>query len=105
MYKLFYIALFCMIIIFSCSKNSPKACFTIDKDTVAIGDTVTFTDCSDYGDNPPAGRFRFGDGYFLDVYTKGIVKHAYSSIGVYEVTLSIGGPEKVSRYSDTIIVQ
>jgi PKD repeat protein len=93
------------ITICGCRKPKYKACFTADKTTANVGDTLTFTDCSDYDGNVTLALWSFGDGARINSNGGESVKHAYNTIGEYEVMLLIGEKENSSEQSKIIKIQ
>ncbi|MBK8329784.1 MAG: PKD domain-containing protein [Bacteroidetes bacterium] len=89
----------------SCKKHRYKACLTVNKSNVAVDETVTFTNCSDFDGGYTDSHWTFGDG--KDVYTKGqaSVTHSFSSAGQFEIRLTIGEKENSSEQTKTITVQ
>ena len=83
---------FGLFLLAGCEKN-PIGCFTPSATTVKAGEAITFTDCSkkasgwqlDKG-TPSKYAWDFGDGATGDGST---VSHAYSSPGVFAVTLVV----------------
>lgn len=87
-----------------CRKPKYKACFTVDKTTANIGDTLTFTNCSDYDGESKFSLWSFGDGVKINTNGEENVKHVYLVEGEYEVNLLIGEKENSSRQSKRIII-
>ncbi|WP_224997249.1 hypothetical protein [Cesiribacter sp. SM1] len=66
----------------SCSH--PEACFSMDKESARVGETVTFTDCStDSG----MTRIYTGDGN-VGVFANGKYTYEYTAAGSYKVDVS-----------------
>lgn len=76
------------VIISSCSIKEPVACFTIDKTTAKVGETVTFTDCST---DVTRRILKTGDsasGIPIAVdFESGTAQHVYNVAGTYTVNL------------------
>jgi PKD repeat protein len=89
----------------SCKKHRYKACLTVDKSTVSVGETVTCTNCSDFDGGYTDCHWTFGDGN--NTYTKGqaSVTHSFSSTGQFEIRLTVGEKENNSEQTKTITVQ
>lgn len=64
--------------------------FVADRQRALPGQVVTFYDLSDVTD-PASWEWDFGDNTIVTNLTADPVTHAYSSPGVYDVTLTIGG--------------
>ncbi len=84
----------------SCKKPHYKACFTADKTTVTVNETITFSNCSDFDGGYTDCQWSFGDGTVIHSQGQSSVEHSYSAIGQYEVRLWIG--EKEGPASETI---
>lgn len=80
----------------SCKKHHYKACISVNESIINVGDTVIFTNCSDFDGGYTDCHWTFGDG--KDTYTKGQenAMHSYSSAGNFEIQLTIGEKENVS---------
>ena len=104
MKKLFLVMISSMVICGVCNTRY-EACFTIDKSNISVGDTITFSNCSDYGNGRMDASWDFGDGG--EAYTKSnaSVEHVYTAIGQFEVILYIGNFEHGSKQSRTITVE
>jgi PKD repeat protein len=81
------------------------ACFTVDKKSTVVGDSITFSDCSYYDGRSVGAAFDFGDGETGATNDSGQIKHAYSSAGIFTVTMQIGGPEVGNSVKDTLVIQ
>jgi len=59
----------------------------LNKSIITVGDTVTFTNCSDFDGGYTDSHWTFGDG--KDAYTKGQtnVTHSCSSVGQFEIQI------------------
>lgn len=80
--KIYFLAL-ALGVLGSCSSN-PEACFTMDKETAAVGEAVTFTDCSTDANTV----FIFtGDGK-VGEFTNGKYSYAYPTAGTYTVEVT-----------------
>ncbi|MCC7333221.1 MAG: PKD domain-containing protein [Flavobacteriales bacterium] len=103
-YAIFALTIFSLTFI-SCKKHRYKACFTVDKSTIAVGDTVIFTNCSDFDGGYTDCHWTFGDS--KDAYAKGqaSITHSYSSAGQFEIRLRVGEKENSSEQTKTITVQ
>ncbi len=73
--------------------NKPTANFTLNSDTVCIGQTITYTDASVTFGGPPIASWGwdFGDGNTATT-TTGSTTHAYTAAGNYPVSLIISDP-------------
>jgi hypothetical protein len=89
----------------SCKKLRYEACFSVDKHTYNIGDTVTFKNCSNFDGGYTTCNWSFGDGKYA--YTTGLesVTHSYGSSGQFEIRLSVGEKENNSEQTKTINVK
>jgi PKD repeat protein len=87
-----------------CRKPKYKACFTVDKTTANIGDTLIFNNCSDYDGGFTTAFWSFGDGTKLYNKSHEIAKHVYNEPGVYEVRLHIGEKENSSEQRKSITI-
>lgn len=99
------ISIFAIVVLSGCRHCNMTACLVVDKDTAVVGDTVAFNDCSDYGGDTEAATLRFGDGGKMDIISRNLTKHAYSSPGTYQVELSIGSPECGDWIVDTVVIE
>ena len=89
---------------------SPVAEFTLDKTTIAVGDSITFLSQSydPQGDELPNDAFRWdfdGDGEFDDVTSGPQVNRQYNTPGEYEVRLKVVYRGLSSSVSKTIFVE
>ncbi|MBX3164612.1 MAG: PKD domain-containing protein [Bacteroidetes bacterium] len=82
-----------------------KACFTVDKSTVNVGDTVTFYNCSEYKRADTRAQWIFGDGDGKYLTGNEQAVHVYKKSGEYEVTLLMGSPEHGSETIKIITVK
>jgi len=100
---LFFILVFSL---WGCEKKTKySACFTLDKSTISVGDSVTISNCSEFDGGFTESYWDFGDGE--SVYTKGntSLKHAYSNAGEFSITLTVGEKENLAGVSKDIIVK
>jgi len=67
---------------FACAEN-PIACFESDKNSLTLGETIVFTDCST---NTDYSYIDFGDGSD-SVSFDGTISYTYHKAGIYNVTL------------------
>ncbi|ALO17295.1 Microbial collagenase precursor [Salinivirga cyanobacteriivorans] len=82
--------------------DAPVAAFTASQTTIAVGDSVTFSDQS--ANSPTSWSWDFGDG---NVSTDQNPTHSYSSTGTYTVNLAVSnsyGSDTLTR-SDYITVE
>lgn len=88
----------------SCKKHHYQACISVNESIINVGDTVIFTNCSNFDGGYTDCHWTFGDG--KDAYTKGQENaiHSYSSAGNYEIQLTIGEKENVSMQTLAIKV-
>ena len=87
--KINFCCLFFVFIYFlPACKKEPVACATADKTLVAVGEEITFTNCSVDADEY---KWNFGDGLTSGV---GTIAHAYDVVGIYAVTLSAYSEDK-----------
>lgn len=86
-------------------KRKYTACFTMDKSTIAAGDSVTLTNCSNFDGGYTECIWDFGDG--KSEFSKGtdVIKHQYNTLGQFEIKLTIGEKENASGVSKAIIVE
>lgn len=89
---------------------SPVAEFTVDKTTIAVGDSITFVSQSydPQGDKLPNDAYRWdfdGDGSFDDVSSGSQVNRQFNTPGEYEVRLKISHRGLSSSTSRTIFVE
>ena len=92
----------------ACRKHHYKACYTVNKTTANIGDTLTFNNCSDYDGVAPSNLYidwDFGDGTSLDLHTNASQQHKYTATGKYTVTLGVGEKERGDQTTQVITVQ
>ncbi len=92
------------------SNLSPVAEFTMDKTTIAVGDTVSFSSKSydPQGDELPASAFRWdfdGDGNFDDVSSGPAVSRQFNTPGQFEVRLRVTYEGLSSSAAHTVNVQ
>ena len=94
-----------LIVTVACKKHKYKACLSADKLTAAIGDTITFSNCSDFDGGYTDSHWLFGDG--TDAYSKAqaSVTHKYTTSGQYTVTLKIGEKENGSDKTILLTIQ
>ncbi|MEK0337043.1 MAG: hypothetical protein QQN41_06365 [Nitrosopumilus sp.] len=80
--------LFGVIIFSSCSIKEPVACFTMDKTTAKVGETVTFTDCSTDVTRRILKTGDLASGIPIAVdFESGTAQHVYNIAGTYTVNL------------------
>lgn len=102
MRKYYYLLLFVLLI--SCKKDESKtettikACFTILNPQIHIGDTISFSNCSE---NSVSYHWDFGDG--LNSSDKEPT-HIYNKIGVYDIMLIASNNSYVDTFSTKISV-
>jgi PKD repeat protein len=102
--KIFYIMLTSTLLLIGC-KDDYKACFTVDKAIANVGDTITFSNCSEYNGNTIDAFWDFGDK--SSAYSKGneSVKHSFKNAGQYIVELWVGQVEHGSKKEMSITIQ
>ena len=89
------IILFVIIVqcILSCNRPHITACFTVNKSTANVGDTITFTNCSDYKGWWSAVTYWYlGDTTIINNGEN--IQHVYSAAGQYLVEFKIGGEKQ-----------
>jgi len=85
--KLMLVAALICAIFSSCLKE-PKACFTIDKTTAKVGETVTFTDCSIDVTRRVLTIGETASGFPMAVdFENGTAQHIYHTTGTFTVEL------------------
>ena len=98
------IILFVIIVqcILSCNRpKCPTACFTVNKSTANIGDTIIFSNCSDYDGWSTKTTWYLGDTTIINNGEN--IKHVYSIDRQYVVELKIGGEKQCSVHQTKII--
>ncbi len=91
----------------SCRTYHLKACLSVNKYVANVGDSLTFTNCSDYDGAPNQNeRWLFGDGSPA-VYRNvaGTIQHSYKTAGEFIVYLSIGNAEQGDFKTSTITIK
>src|SRR5690606_14633352 len=98
--KLAPIVVLLLVVASSCNKQ-PLACFTADKTTVDISETVTFESCTEDADEV---TWNFGDGTTAEGTT---VTHAWTVPGTYVVHIRAlsKNKKKTDRYSIAVTVR
>ena len=82
------------------------ACFTVNKTTAHVGDTLTFSNCSDYdGATPENVSWFFGDGDIIYNSPVKTITHIYKSAGNYKAEISIGGAEQGDHKECSITIE
>ncbi len=96
-----------LLLMFSSCKRKRKyqACFNFDKTMAKVGETVNFTNCSNYDKGYTNARWTFGDGTLADTKDSEGVQHSYSTVGTYQITLRIGEKENGSEDVKSITIQ
>lgn len=89
---------------------SPVAEFTVDKTTIAVGDTITFVSKSydPQGDPLPDDAFRWdfdGDGSYDDTTSGPQVNHPYNTPGQYNARLNVNYRGLSSTVTHTVNVE
>jgi PKD repeat protein len=88
-----------------CKKNHQyKSCFNPDRITASVGQTITFTNCSNYDSGYTSALWNFGDGSTQNSKGAESVQHSYSAPGTYQIILNIGEKENDSRQTKTITI-
>src|SRR5690606_468360 len=97
---LFLIALPMAFMITSC-KNQPAACFSSDKTSVEIGETVSFESCATDAETI---EWDFGDGTTAEGES---AAHSWDAPGTYLVQMKVLSKKdkKIDRFSATITVK
>lgn len=103
--KLFAIAALVVCSLSSCYRHNMKACFTADRQSALVGDSITFTDCANYDGRTQAAGWDFGDGVRSTTANADPVRHAYAKAGAYAVSMSIGGAEIGNTTTDSITIR
>ena len=79
--------------ILSCNRpKCPTACFTVNKSTANIGDTIIFSNCSDYDGWSTKTTWYLGDTTIINNGEN--IQHVYSAAGQYLVEFKIGGEKQ-----------
>lgn len=85
-----------------------KACFTTEKNTYSLGETIEFTDCSEIQKHKNSDNatifWDFGDGNTTYETIGKSVFHSYDSIGTYHVSIQLGNPEQLSIAEKEIVI-
>lgn len=85
--KLVLIIATTIILMTSCRKE-PTACFSINKATAKVGETVIFTDCSTDATRRVLTIGEFASGFPMAVdFESGTAQHFYHTVGAYTVEL------------------
>lgn len=89
---------------------SPVAEFTVDKTTIAVGDSITFVSKSydPQGDILPNNAFQWdfdGDGAFEDISTGPVINRQFNTPGEYEVRLKVINRGLSSTARKTVFVE
>jgi len=95
-------------ILCGCRKHHYKACFTVNKTTANVSDTLTFNNCSDYDGVDPSKLYivwNFGDGTNLNLHSNESQQHKYSTPGKYTITLGVGDKNPGDQTSQVITIQ
>ena len=92
---------------FSCDKPNYKACFTTQKDTFSVNDTVWFKNCSDFDKGETMCNWNFGENpsSIGSSMSNDSIYYIYNLIGYKLVQLRIGEKENMSMVEKTILIQ
>ncbi len=84
----------------SCKKTTitPVSCFTQDKSTVVVNESVNFSNCSS---NIGTVKWDFGDG---SGSTEQSVSHSWTNSGTYTVTLTVYSPDGSINDQSTVTI-
>jgi len=85
-------------------KHHYEACFTVDKTAASVGQTITFSNCSNYDSGYTDALWNFGDGTTANSKGSESVTHSYSSPGTYQVILTVGEKENDSQQTKTVVI-
>ena len=91
--------LFCATIISSCSTADIGACFNASDNNISVNEVITFTNCSSIQTATQQCNWSFGDGKDTVVLGNAAVKHAYKTIGQYQVKLTTGEGTNLSTHT------
>jgi len=82
----------------------PVASFTYTPENPLVGEEITFNASSSYDPdgNITAYEWDFGDGNITNT-TEETINHSYSSVGSYEVTLTVTDDERATNSTTKII--
>ncbi|OFX28565.1 MAG: hypothetical protein A2X08_07205 [Bacteroidetes bacterium GWA2_32_17] len=89
--------------VLSCNRPNPTACFTVNKSTVNVGDTIIFTNCSEYDGGSTYTIWQLGDTQIVNNGEN--VQRVYNISKQYIITISIGGRSDGDSQSKKIIIQ
>ncbi|OFX28564.1 MAG: hypothetical protein A2X08_07200 [Bacteroidetes bacterium GWA2_32_17] len=87
----------------SCNRPHPTACFTISKPTANIGDTIIFTNCTDYDGGSTSTVWHLGDTQIVNNGEN--VQHIYNIAGQYSVSIETGGRSDGDTQTKRITIQ
>jgi uncharacterized protein (TIGR02145 family) len=82
----------------SCEKNEPVASFTINPESPRAGETIKFTNTSEYA---TAYSWDFGDGNISDLENP---FHSFTVAGTYTVSLTATGEGGENTYSRQVVI-
>jgi PKD repeat protein len=106
--QIIFTTIILLLFICGCRKHKYEACFTINKSTAHVDDTLSFSNCSKEDGNPYLNYsiWDFGDGSSA-YWSKGseLVQHNYHQAGQYTVKLTIGEKENGSEQQMIITIQ
>lgn len=104
---LFSLIMFLFITLVSCNKPNYKACFTTQKDTFSLNDTVWFNNCSDFDKGEKLCNWNFGENpsSIGNSINNDSIYYIYNLIGYKLVQLRIGEKENMSLVEKTILIQ
>ncbi|MCC7028981.1 MAG: hypothetical protein IT257_01660 [Chitinophagaceae bacterium] len=93
----------------SCDRPRYKACLHTAKDTFAVGETIWFTNCSDFDGGPTenAAVWMFEPNQTDLIVTSGndSISWVYTQAGLKNPALKIGTKEQGDQVSKTIIIK
>ncbi len=94
-----------LLVFSSCKKHKYKACLTANQLTANVGDTITFSNCSDFDGGYTDSHWLFGDGTNAYSKAQASVTHTYATAGQFTVTLNIGEKENGSEKTILLTIQ
>ncbi len=97
----FYLVLFTVLVLMSCSKDNIVPCFTVVQTKVDAGESIVFTNCTK---NAEKYLWQFGDGTSSEEASP---SHTFEKPGIYNVSLAIVAPNSMHQlvYSNNIEVR
>jgi hypothetical protein len=93
----------------SCRKPQYKACFNTTKDTFAVGETIWFTNCSDYDGGPTENAavwmFESNQTDLIVTNANDSISWVYTQAGLKNPSLKIGTKEQGDQVSKAIMIK